>query len=110
MAMTQDLEVTLEGRAPFTITIDQRDVAAVELQEWYVSGPAPLTTLRHLAYTACRRQGHIPADTTWPDFAERIAVAVDAIGDDEPDGEDEQREDPTPASSPGPTTSSGAGS
>lgn len=111
MSFDQKLTVQLEGRAPFDVVCDQRDIAQLELQEWY--GSAPLTALRHLAYTACRRQGHIPADTTWPEFSERLAVTVDAADEDDEDDEEEQEgeqgADPT-GSTPGPPTTSGPAS
>lgn len=108
MSMTQLLEVVLDGYPPQQILIDQRDIAQVEMQDWYGGERhVPLTTLRHLAYTAMLRQGYIPADTTWRHFTERLCVSVDAADDDEQ--EDEQGADPT-QSSPGPTTTSDTGS
>lgn len=100
------LDVTLEGKVTQRITTDQRDVAQLELTSWYGEKTAVLATLRHLAYTAMRRQGHIPEGTTWEEFNTRLCVHVDGV--DEREGEEgEEGGTPTTTSGPGPRTTSG---
>jgi hypothetical protein len=89
----QELDVTLEGQHPTRIVTDQRDVAQLELAEWYGQPGKAINVLRHLAYTATRRTGVIPADTTWEEFNSRLCVHVDGVPTEE--DEDEQGENPT---------------
>lgn len=90
----QELEVTLEGQAPVRVVADQRDVAQLELCDWYGQQRKMIVTLRHLAYTAMRRQRLILDTVSWDQFNTQVCAHVDGVPDeDEP--EDEQSDSPS---------------
>jgi hypothetical protein len=71
-----DLSVTIEGREPFTVTTDGRDVRAWEasfVASWFEKESASYTDVTFLAYSAAKRAGLFEGD--WEAF-EEVCTAV----------------------------------
>ena len=96
--MEQTFDVDLEATAPdiprrtVRVQADDRDVAQLEMQDWYGANKM-ITSLRHLAFTALRRQGRLPQGCSWERFNEELCVAVMPLPDED-ESEGEQSVDP----------------
>ena len=86
-----NLEVVLEGRDPFTVHWDGRDVRAWEAhtgKSWLTDDDArlSLTTVAYVGWSAARRAGKF--DGSWADFdAAAVDVAAPEVEEDEPGNE-----------------------
>ncbi len=83
-----NLEVTLDGKDPFTVHFDGRDVRAWEAhtgKSWLTDEDArlSLTTVAFIGWSAARRTGKF--DGSWGDF-DKVAldVAAPEVAEDEP--------------------------
>jgi hypothetical protein len=81
-SMQFHLSVEMEGQEPFVVVADQRDLAKLEVQDFYQMDGVKHLTVRYLAWSAAFRQGLTKLE--WLEFELACIEAVDQEAAEEP--------------------------